>query len=141
MKSEINLRLEDFKGRAEFSPGDVLVAPTGSDRYIPIHPMADDVQTLNLLEIEPSDCHSVDSYWEVGDKEDVVLLQVQTQEVAMGRRPGLYARWADGEVPIRILLAIVDEKFITRKVVEEVIGKFSALRILEVDLDSKLVRL
>lgn len=90
--------------------------------------------------MSPEDCHSADVYWEIGG-EDVALLQVQIRRVALGREPGIYARWSSGEPPIRNLVAVVEGGAVTKDIVEESAARFFDLNILEMDLEDRLSKL
>jgi hypothetical protein len=69
-------RLDDFETRASIGTGccEVVKHMKTGDRYIPIHPFADDDELLVKLGLKPGDCLAGDAYWHMGD--DICFLQV-----------------------------------------------------------------
>jgi|SRR6266850_3413967 len=119
------LRLRDFERRKQSDPSAVSYVTEYGWEYINVHPMADEVEVLQRLSIQPEDCVAVDCYWFVGY--DVFFLQVYSKSFLQGRVQGLYAQWWTKNVPRLNLAAYLDESYISRRQVEEVMLKFHLL--------------
>jgi len=121
---ENQMRLRDFADRKAFDPKSVIRVQGRDWEYIPIHPMANETETLNELGISPKDCIKVDCYWKVG--EEVFFLQVYTKKSGITWGTGFYARLSKGEFPMIYLAACIEEEFITQDKVEEIMKWFDA---------------
>jgi hypothetical protein len=115
-------RRSDFRQRADAAPAGVISVPERGWQYIPVHPMADEARLLESLGMTPEDCTAVDCYWAA--RTDVVFLQIVTRDRVAGN-PGLYARRSEKRPYMVYLSAVVDQKYITRAVVEAVMSGFS----------------
>jgi hypothetical protein len=113
-------RRAGFEERIEDDLGNVLSVPERGWRYVPVHPMGDELDLLQRLDMKPEDCCKVDLYWAA--RGDVVFLSVVTQSL-LGDEPGLHARWADHRPRMVYLLAIVDRPYVTRAIVEGVMAQ------------------
>lgn len=123
--NERTMRLIDFEARKKAEPSSVIQVPDPNWEYIPIHPMSNDTELLKKLGIGPSDCIEVDCYWHVED--DIVFLQVLSKKSSKYRKPGLYARWSNGEPPLLNLVAIVEHSSISQQIVEEIMWKYYSI--------------
>ena len=126
----LNLKLQraryaDFKSREHFSPESVCCHDGEHSRYIPIHPFADELATLERLKISPDSCLFVDAWWTISD--DATLVQVYTSVSFPERSPGLYARRTDNELGHVYLSAVIECDFITRNIFETTLSRFSEL--------------
>jgi hypothetical protein len=129
-------RVRDFSERAAADPG--AVRDTGDlGRYLSVNPMADEKELLAGLSIEPSACTKVDLYWE--HEGDVKFVQIQTEDYAAPRKPGIYARKApSGRVNV---VVVVREPMVSSEVVHAALATASRTRIAEARLGHELERL
>jgi hypothetical protein len=127
-------RIEDFKDRKRYSDSYLFSVNDGSQEYIPVHPMSNEVELLKQLGLSPSDCKSVDCYWSLGD--DIVFIQIYSVELSSERRPGLYARWSVSSLPMMNVVAVVNNKSISQDLVEEIM-RFTYEQLIERDLLDK----
>ncbi len=118
-------RLRNFKTRASYSPGDVLVNPIEAQDYIPIHPFGDDNDLIKKIGLEASDCKAVDAYWHMGT--DISFLQVGTRDIYSSFEPGYYAQWSKKKKEYLILTCVTQSDFITRSEFEGIMSRFSKM--------------
>jgi len=111
-------RLRDFSRRKRYSPNSVYVHSTLEHEYIPIHPFSDERDILSELELSPSECRSVDAWWNMG--EDVCLLSVYCQQLQDNRENGIHAYWPKYRQRSLYLMAVVDFDNITRELFERI---------------------
>ena len=109
-------RIQDFKKRIEDEPAGTKTLRAGG-QVVTIHPMADEKELLASLEMSPSDCIAVDTYWAVDG--DVVFLQLHTAESHSRHASGLYARVATYPPKHVNLVVVVEGNEITSEVLEE----------------------
>ena len=92
------------------------------DRYIPIHPFAEELSTLCDLGMKPSDCRSVDAWSHING--DATLLQVYSLGHISNKSKGLYALRTKNELEHCYLIAVVESETITRTIFESVMVQF-----------------
>lgn len=110
-------RLRDFQRRLRHESS---TESHNGFRYISIHPLADDLETLDRLGLRPSDCTSVDCWWEVGN--GVALLEVRALATSARAKPHCRAIcW--GSPPSLRLRAFVQEPEITSQVLTDVMDQ------------------
>ena len=105
-----NDRLQNFAMRKAGNPY-LIAVPKREWEYIPIHPCADETDLLAKLNYLPENCLCVDFYWQCGS--DISFVQVQTQSVLPNQSPGIYARYANNEVYLFNIVAIIPDKVVT----------------------------
>ena len=108
-------RLLDFESRRSDDPAGQVEDLRGTE-FLAVHPFSDDKALLAAINWTPSKCNSVDAYWLAFG--DVVFVQVHSATVEPARPVGRYVRWSGGERPHVNLVAVVQEKRITRAVFE-----------------------
>ncbi len=114
------LRHNDFLARAAFAPDDVYRHTVYGWRYIPIHPFADEEESLRSLGLSSDACTSVDAWWEIDD--DATLLQTRT--ASRTDPPGLWIVPRDGKDRWIYLIAVLPASVITRPLFEASMLRF-----------------
>lgn len=136
-------RLRDFKKRGSCGSegGDIYHHEKLTHSYIPIHPLADDLDILEKLDLAKESCTWVDAYWNMGT--DVSFIQVISKEnTANNLEVGLYAQWGNTIKECLTLTSIIEEAFITKSIFEQQMNEFISLGILPSEaLRRKLGRL
>lgn len=117
-------RVKDFESRKAVPEESVFSVEGVEWEYIPVHPLADEVDLLCRLGVSPEQCVSVDCYWRFGD--DVALLQVVCQKAAQGRAVGYYARLSEGAGYLLNLVAVVDADSVRHCDLQRVMRAFFA---------------
>lgn len=129
-------RLAEFAERVAADPGAVRDS-SDCGRYLAVNPMADEMELLEELGIKPSACNKVDLYWEYED--DVKFVEIQTEEYAAGRTPGIYARKApSGYINI---VVVVREPVISTEGVHVALGLVLRSKIANARLSDKLQKM
>ena len=131
---ETKALLKDFADRKAFDPKSVIRVEGRDWEYIPVHPMANEIETLNKLGITQKECIQVDCYWRIG--EEVFFLQVYTKKSGIILDTGFYARLSKGENPMTYLAACIEDEFITQDKVEKIMEWFDAYGIDNLRSDS-----
>lgn len=116
-------RLRDFERRKAYAPEDVVQVDGTPWEYIPVHPLADDDETLARLAMRPEECVNVDLYWR--READVVFVRISTVGQCEGEAwfngPGLYPRWGEEREPRLDVAAVTEADRITSITVEKIL--------------------
>ena len=118
-------RIADFESLASFAPDDVYQHRTRGWRYIPIHPFSGEHDILTRLQISPTDCWSVDAWWEIGG--DATLIQTYTNGHTSSLSAGLHAHFTENELAHTYLTAVFVTGNIDRDSFEMAMLRFAEL--------------
>ena len=118
-------RIADFEGRACFAPDDIYQHRTHGWRYIPIHPFSDEYDVLTRLQMSPTDCRSVDAWWEIDG--DATLIQTYTNGHIASLSVGLHANFTENELSHTYLTAVFATGHIDRDSFEMAMSRFAEL--------------
>lgn len=102
--------------------------------YIAVHPLADELELLQRLNVSPDSCTRVDCYWLYDD--DVYFVQIEASKYA-NRSIGLWGRLSPGEPAYTNLLGVVSEESVARSTVHRVMGLFRRLPLRDLKLEER----
>ena len=114
-------RWADFRKRVDYAPNEVYHHRTRGWEYIPIHPFADERETLKRLGLRPEDCRRTDGWW--GIDGDATLL-----ETSVVGDPSMARMFAKATPHIErwvYLVATIAAPFVTRSAFEAAMERFA----------------